>query len=301
MQSIKVKVLTVFMSFVMAVSLLPALNSNAAVKPDSGNCGTNLSWYFDGNSTLTIKGYGAMQNFVYDTSKNYTDNPWYKYRTYIKKVVLPNGITSIGNYAFVWGSKISEIVWPTDGNLKTIGSYAFYECDGLTRIALPNGVTSVGAYAFAYCSYVTSISLPGSLKTIGKYGFAYTAVTSISLPSGLTTIGVEAFRGNYKLRSVTGGAGLKSLGTGAFAFTYDLRTFKITSKKLFRIGKQCFCCSGLKTLQIKKTTKLKKKKVKNSLSLSNVKTVKVKKSKVKKYRKFFTPRNCGKYRVKVKK
>ena len=123
----------------------------------------------------------------------------------------------------------------------------------------------------------------------------------IVLPASLISIGDFAFHDCYNLVSVTGGAGLKTIGRQAFEFDSRLKTFKITSKKLKKIGVGAFrCCFALKTISIKKTTKLTKKGVKGSLYLSSVKTVKVKKSKVRKYKKIFRRGNSGRS-VKVKK
>lgn len=103
------------------------------------------------------------------------------------------------------------------------------------------------------------------------------------------------------LESVTGGAGLKAIGSNAFANCPKLKVFTINSKVLYRIGASAFYADkALVTLNLKKTTKLAKGGVKNSLKGSSVKTVKVKKSKVRKYKKFFKKKNSGRG-VKVKK
>lgn len=302
MQSIKARVLTVFMSFVMAVSMLPAINSSAAV---SYKCGEDVHYTIE-NGTVTISGTGPMYNYLAydkdgDKKPDLSDSPFYSKRTQFQKVVIEDGVTHVGNNAFLWCTGLKEVEFRSKGSLKTIGTQAFYECS-LTKLALPYGLTSVGMDAFMANHYLVSLSIPNTVKTIGYGAFADCwELLYVYVPASVSTIGDFAFRGNHKLRSVTGGAGLTSIGVQAFEHTWNLKTFKITSKKLQRIGKLCFYCSGLKTLQIKKTTKLKKKKVKGSLYMSSVKTVKVKKSKVRKYKKFFTPRNCGKYRVKVKK
>lgn len=303
MQSIKTKVLTVFMSVIMVVSMFPALGSAAASQ--SGNCGaqgTNVKFNLTNDGTMTISGTGAMADFTYDAKANYTNIPWYSNRTSIKKVIIKDGVTHIGSFSFVWCSQIKEIVWPTSGCVKSIGKAAFYECNGLPTIQIPYGVISVGYQAYAYCRSATTISLPNTLKTIAYGAFANCDLRTVYLPASVTTIGHFGFRGNYKMTKFSGGAGLITIGTQAFEHCWKLSYFAITSKKLKKIGKACFlCCSNLKTIYIKKTTKLTKKGVKNSMYLSSVKKVKVKKSKVKKYKKYFTYRNCAKRGVKVKK
>ena len=56
-------------------------------------------------------------------------------------------------------------------SVTSIGSYAFFECSGLTSVTIPNSVTSIGSYAFAFCNGLTSITIPNSVTTIGDYAF----------------------------------------------------------------------------------------------------------------------------------
>lgn len=292
MQTLKVKALTVFMSIVMVFSMFPALSSNAATY----DIGTGITYTLS-NGVLTINGKGAMRNFT-----NTADIPWFTNRGSVKKIVINDGITHIGDAAFYDCHSATEIVWPTTGCVKSIGLCSFNQCSSLTKIVVPQGVTYVGTEAFYKCRAATSVSLPSTLKTIAYGAFADCDLRSVYLPGSVTSIGNFSFRGNYKMTKFSGGAGLVSIGLQSFEFCYDLKSFTITSKKLKKIGKSCFlCCSKLKTINIKKTTKLTKKGVKGSLYLSSVKKVKVKKSKVKKYKKFFTYRNCYKRGVKVKK
>ena len=128
-----------------------------------------------------------------------------------------------------------------------------------------------------------------------------TTIKSLVIGGNVTVIGDNAFNGCTNLMSVTGGARLVTIGTSAFAGCPNLKTFKITSSALAKISP--FTFNGdtkLKTLYIKKTTKLTKGGVKQSLKGSSLKTVKVKKSKVKKYKKIFKKSNSGR-KVKVKK
>ena len=305
MQSIKTKVLTVFMSFVMAVAMFPALASNADTNYGTAN---GVTYKLVGN-TLQITGQGAMMDFTAykknasSTMPDYSDAPWYNDRSKIQKVVIGDGITRVGNNSFLWLSSLKEVEFQSKGSLTSIGTQAFFECYQLTSVAIPYGVTSIGTNSFAYCNGLKSVSIPNTAKVIGYGAFANCHnLLSVYIPASVGSIGAHAFRGNYKLVKVSGGAGLTTIGQQAFEHCWALKSFTITSKKLKKIGKYCFYCdSKLKTINIKKTTKLTKKGVKYSLYLSGVKKVKVKKSKVKKYKKYFTYRNCGKRYVKVKK
>ncbi len=83
-----------------------------------------------------------------------------------------------------------------------IGEAAFYDCENLTSITLPNSLTTIGDEAFQYCR-LTSITLPNSVTTIGDHAF-YECIrlTSITLPGSLTTIGDDVFSGCNSLTSI---------------------------------------------------------------------------------------------------
>ena len=89
--------------------------------------------------------------------------------TEIKDLVIPNSVTSIGDYAFYLCSSLTSI---TIGNSVTsIGKSAFQSCSGLTSVAIPNSVTSIGQGAFSGCSGLTSIEIPNSVTYIGQQTF----------------------------------------------------------------------------------------------------------------------------------
>ena len=78
----------------------------------------------------------------------------------------------------------------------SIGSFAFYECSGLTSVTIPNSVTSIGERAFERCSSLKSINISNSLTMIGNYAFLYcSSLTSITIPKSVTSIGQSAFKG----------------------------------------------------------------------------------------------------------
>ena len=291
MNNAKLKIVTFFLTFAMIIALFPATTLSAA-----------SNWSYDSKTkTLTISYSGAMPDF-----DSLTQRPWDTYSKAAEKIVFKNGITSVGNIAFANFHSVKEVVWPTDGKLKTIGNSSFYCCCDLKSVALPSGITSIGSFAFEDCESISKLTLPKTLKTIGQCAFAVDyggdmKYTSLSIPASVTTIGAYAFYNNSNLKSVTGGSGLVTIGNHAFYKCSKLTTFKITSKKLKTIGGYTFSgCKKLKTLYIQKTTKLTKKTVKTSLKGSSVKTVKVKKSKVSAYKKYFTKANCGR-KVTVKK
>ena len=116
-------------------------------------------------------------------------------------VVLPNSVTSIGNYAFSGCSSLTSVTIPN--SVKSIGSCAFYCCSSLTSITIPNSVKSIGDMAFSYCSSLTSITIPNSVKSIGSCAFyCCSSLTSITIPNSVKSIGDMAFSYCSSLTSI---------------------------------------------------------------------------------------------------
>ncbi|MCD8239900.1 MAG: leucine-rich repeat domain-containing protein, partial [Oscillospiraceae bacterium] len=123
--------------------------STAALAEDTerGTCGENLTWtYADG--VLTISGEGEM-----DYAPELPDSA--------TSVVIEDGVSSIGAFAFSGCSGLTEVFIPE--SITSIGGGAFYECSALERIFLPERVVSIGAVAFYRCSSLKHISLPDSV------------------------------------------------------------------------------------------------------------------------------------------
>lgn len=182
----------------------------------------------------------------------------------------------------------------------TFGSFSFVlDGSGSLKIsgkgAMPNFKTAPWR---ANASKIKKVVLAKNITSIGNYAFVGTTnLTSISIPSSIKTIGKSAF---YKsgLKKVSGGAGLTSIGQSAFSGCSSLSSFSISSKKLSKIGAYAFKGTKIKTLNITKTTKLKKKNVKKSLKGSKITKVNVKSSKKITYGVYFVKSNSGR-KVKV--
>ena len=139
---------------------------------------TGTGWTLDSEGVLTIsEGYNT-------TYKSYSDS--------IKTVVIKDGVTSIGNYAFYNCSSLTSVTIPDD--VTSIGESAFYSCSSLTSVTIPDDVTSIGDKAFYNCSSLTSITIPNSVTSIGSSAFSgCSSLTSITIPDGVTSIGSSAF------------------------------------------------------------------------------------------------------------
>ena len=157
----------------------------------------NLTWKLDADGTMTISGTGAMKNY------NSDDNPSPAYKnSNVKTVVIEDGVTSIGNYAFSDCSSLTSITIPD--SVTSIGYYAFFYCTSLTSITISDSVTSIGNYAFFYCRSLTSITIPDSVTSIGNYAFSNcTNLTSIKIPSSVTSMDSKAFYNCSSLKTIS--------------------------------------------------------------------------------------------------
>ena len=159
----KNKLLRYLCMALMAVVCM-SVNAQAAT---SGTCGANATWEYDeGETTLTISGTGAMDNYT----DALTDAPWNAYRTSVSKVVIGDGITHIGNWAFMGFTQ-------------------------LTSVTIGEDVESIGHEAFDNCTNAgfTKLNIPNSVKTIGMFAFSNNHLKYVCLGSGVTSIGREAF------------------------------------------------------------------------------------------------------------
>ena len=177
----------------------------------SGTCGDNLTWRLTEEGELIIEGTGAMYDYSYDNS------PWYEYRESIQTVMIKEGATSVGDYAFYACANLTSINIPVPESVTSIGDYAFSGCENLTAITIPESVTSIGYSAFAYCSSLTAITIPTSVTSIGGGAFyRCTSLTAITLPESVTSIGDYAFRYCFSLTAITIPEGVTSIAYAAF-------------------------------------------------------------------------------------
>ena len=107
-------------------------------------------------------------------------------------VVIPEGVTSIGVWAFKDCSSLASVVIPN--GVTSIGDEAFSHCRSLTSVVIPEGVTSIGKQAFWDCSSLTSVVIPESVTSIGDEAFSYCkSLTGVVIPEGVKIIGKKAF------------------------------------------------------------------------------------------------------------
>ena len=108
---------------------------------------------------------------------------------------------SCAKHLYINGVEVTEIVIPD--SIKSIGSYAFYNCSGITSVTIGNSVTSVGNSAFTGCSSLTSVTIGNSVTNIGEEAISYcSGLKSVTIPSSVTSIGEWAFKGCIGLTEI---------------------------------------------------------------------------------------------------
>ncbi|MBQ4569528.1 MAG: leucine-rich repeat protein [Ruminococcus sp.] len=145
----------------------------------SGTCGENATWEFYKSGKMVIGGSGAMDNY---TGKDAT--PWADYLTAIKSVEIGKDITSIGNYAFAYGTDIESLTFEEGSKLEKIGAAAFLYMVYTTEVEIPDTVTLIGNLAFAYCSHLESVIVPQNVTLIYPQSFKKSASVVLNVAEG---------------------------------------------------------------------------------------------------------------------
>ena len=176
----------------------PLLNATLHLNPvnyvASGTCGENLIWTLRLDGTLTISGTGTMQDYEYTTDDNgdrHTTAPWYAYSP--TKLVIEDGVTYIGHYAFLGCGLTGSVTIPE--SVTRLGWESFGLCSGLTDVTIPASLTKIRYGTFNGCTGLTSVVIPEGVPMIDGIAFAgCTGLTSIVIPESVTKIEWGAFK-----------------------------------------------------------------------------------------------------------
>lgn len=172
-----------------------------------------------GNHLISVKAWDGSHDRMYDTivvkdgTKTLADHAMLG--CYVEKIILPDGLISIGDGAFseTFGLKTVDIpdsveyigkgAFEQSGNLEElvlpegiteIGSSTFFDCCSLTEMVIPSGVKSIGSHAFIRCGGLKKVVIPDGVKSIGDSAFYDCgSLTSVTIPASVTTIGDKAF------------------------------------------------------------------------------------------------------------
>ncbi len=206
-------------------------------------------------NATAMNNLSSNDNVFYNAGKNSTGIT----------VNIGANVTKIPAYLFSSSPKITSVVFAENSQCKSIGVYAFEDCDNLTAVytsdiaawckidfggwcanplyyahklylngvlvtdlTIPEGVTSIGDYTFYHCTGLTSITLPDSVTSIGYEAFrGCSSLKSVTIPDGVTSIGDSAFYNCSSLKSVTIPDGVTSIGGWAFRECSSLTSITI--------------------------------------------------------------------------
>ena len=204
---------------------------------ESCYCDSCSKYYhsFDEESICTLCGSDGIV---------YSGNELHKYYGVASTLVIPDSVTSIGDYAFSNCSSLESVVIPD--SVTSIGWDAFRDCSSLTSIVIPDSVTSIAGDAFEGCSSLESVVIPDSVTSIGGSAFRdCSSLTSVVIGDSVTSIGDWAFRDCSSLTSVVIGDSVTRIGSSAF-YNCSSLTSVVIPDSVTSIGSYAFyACSSL--------------------------------------------------------
>ena len=163
--------------------------------------------------------------------------------------IIPDGVTSIGQWAFEGCSGLTSITIPE--SVTSIGVQAFDGCSGLTSVTIGNNVTSIADFVFRGCSSLTSIEIPSSVTSIGQWAFAFCSnLNSITIPESVTTIGNYAFCNCSSIAYITFLEGVLTIGEYAFDGCSGLTSITIPESVTSILKNAFYGCSGLTSITV---------------------------------------------------
>lgn len=176
-------ILPIFMLFWFTTTA----SAEDAIADADFNDGT-MHWNISADNVLTISGTGVMPDYGENVNA-----PWYPYRSQIRSIVVTDGVTGLGSYAFYGLNSAGAVSLPT--SVEALGEGCFYGCQSLAAIDLPVGITVLPYAAFRDCTSLRSIVIPEGVTDLSA-GYLFwncRSLTSITLPGTLQRLGASAW------------------------------------------------------------------------------------------------------------
>ncbi len=158
---------------------------------------------FNKNLTALIAFPGGLKgNYAISNSVTTIGNYAFLFCTNLSNVTIPNGVTSIGDGCFARCTGLTNIVIPN--GVTRMGTNVFYFCTNLTSVTIGSSVTNIDYGTFYNCYYLVNVAIPNSVIRIGDQAFyECTELTNVMIPNSVTSIGDDVFEECQSLASIT--------------------------------------------------------------------------------------------------
>ena len=208
-----------------------------------GQVDESISWTLYNDGELIIAGNGAIPLYTEDDLAQ-----WSKYRNQIQRIVVKDGITEIGNYAFYGCYKVKDV--KIADSVLNIGWRAFENCSDLTSIEISKNTIEIGGSAFEGCSSLLNVMIPDSVTNIGGSAFSHcSSLTSVKIPQNLTKIENSVFANCSSLMNVIIPDNVTIIDSYAF-YNCDNLAAVVLPRSLLSIGEYAFFGCSFTSLEI---------------------------------------------------
>ncbi len=232
-----------FFTLMIMFSFIITICSSADAEIASGSFG-QLTWILDDSGMLTISGSTEMDVIKWDQNE-----AWLAYKDDIKTVVIAEGVKSIGSYAFKDCDSLTEVLIST--SVTSLGYNCFSECDALQEVVIPSSITSIKGSLFSNCSNLRTLFIPDSVNSLGNsICFLCYKLKSVHLPSGITAIGANDYYGCIALEEINIPDGVVSIGKNAFLNCSSLKNIVIPDSVKYIDDSSFSGCSGITELDL---------------------------------------------------
>lgn len=252
------KILVPVIAFVLTLSGVTFTPAQAAL-PANGkyDCNTGLRTTGTPNYTISIgvveEGRSCVGNVVIPSGVTKIGENAFYYATEVESVVIPASVTTIEWCAFQAAFSLAAVTFATGSKLKVIEGYAF-QSTSLQSISIPASVTTIGDGAFFGASSLESITIPAGIGVIERDTFRdATSLHTINFASGskLNEIGDRAFKGATSITSITIPSSVNNINEESFANTSSLTAVTFAPKsELSEIGYGAFTGSGIVSITL---------------------------------------------------
>ncbi|MBR5741908.1 MAG: leucine-rich repeat domain-containing protein, partial [Firmicutes bacterium] len=157
-------------ALVLSFLFVAAVPVSGASIVHKGQCGDHVTWTLDSDGLLTLKGYGPTWDYEQKINSKWDGKngfqiyglaDWYYCGDKVRRVVIEDGITTVGNDLFAFSPDLESVVLPD--SITRLGDESFIGCDALVSISFPENV-EIGKYAFYNVDLLKTIYIPSGAK-----------------------------------------------------------------------------------------------------------------------------------------